>query len=467
MLAVRISLVVLLVASSFGCSKSPPASPTGTQASASGDSVEAPEDERELPPPEALRFRVPVEGAPARGAAEPLVTVVVFSDFQCPHCARSAATLERLLHEHGDQVRVVFRHHPLPFHPHALPAAQAAIEARTQGGDEAFWRMHDALFANQTALDQNDLQDHARRLGLNADGIAEALDDQRHRATVQADQAMALGLGARGTPAHFINGRPLMGAVPYQDLEAIVRQEVALAKQLMGGGEPREGLYAAIMESAAPARPEPGPGAGGDAAPPDRTAVPVGDSPVRGPSDALVTIVEFVDFECAFCGRAQGTLEALRARYGDDLRIVFKHFPLPFHEHAMLAHEAAAEARAQKGDEGFWAMHERLFDDVHALSHDDLVAHAEALELDVSRFRQALDLHVHREAIERDVALGEQVGVQGTPMFFVNGEPVVGALPLPVFLEHVERGLERARALIERGASRAEVYERLVEGAKP
>lgn len=461
-------LALLTAASMAGSGCGGPGEPA-TAPTKSPRETSADYDPEDLPPPDVVRFQVPTRGAPARGARQPLVTLVVFSDFQCPFCSRSAQVLERLLREHPDTLRIVFRHHPLPFHEHAMTAAEAAVEARTQGGDDAFWQMHDSLFARQNALTEDDLVRRARELGLDARAMREALADHRHRRTVRADQAIALGLDARGTPAHFVNGRPLMGAQPYHRFEEVLRQEIALARQMMQSGTPRGEIHAAIMRSAVPVRPV-------ELAPPDApapapqagasgpVAVPVGDSPVRGPDDALVTIVEFADFECPFCGRAQPILRALREKHGEDLRIVFKHLPLPMHPNAMRAHEAAAEARAQRGDEGFWALHDRLFADIRKLGRQDLEAHAGALGLDMDRFRRALDGHVHRPAIERDLALARRVGVQGTPTFFINGEPMVGARPLPAFEARVERALQQARARVEQGVPREKVYERITAG---
>ncbi|MFW6050554.1 MAG: DsbA family protein [Myxococcota bacterium] len=238
------------LATGCGASGDPP---TAASASSGGETEDAGDEtygHRELPPPDTLRFRVPAEGAPVRGAERPLVTIVVFSDFQCPFCARAAHTLDRLLRAHPDEVRLVFRHHPLPLHDRALPAAEVAEEAWQQGGDEAFWAMHDALFGRQSALGQDALLDRARGLGLDVEGVRAALEDHRHVPRIREDQSIALALGAEGAPAHFLNGRPIVGAVPYRDLEPIVRQEIALAEQLVAEGTPREALYATLQRSA-------------------------------------------------------------------------------------------------------------------------------------------------------------------------------------------------------------------------
>ncbi|MFC4947599.1 Na+/H+ antiporter NhaA [Pseudonocardia sp. GCM10023141] len=140
---------------------------------------------------------------------------------------------------------------------------------------------------------------------------------------------------------------------------------------------------------------------------------------IRGPVDAPLTLVEFGDFECPFCGRATGVVEELRERFGDRLRYVFRHIPLEdVHPHAMLAAEAA-EAAAAQGH--FWAMHDRLFAHQDALSALDLLDHAAAVGLDVQRFSRDLGDARYARRVRDDAASAEASGVGSTPTFFVGG----------------------------------------------
>ncbi|WP_432477681.1 Na+/H+ antiporter NhaA [Nocardioides sp. GXQ0305] len=140
---------------------------------------------------------------------------------------------------------------------------------------------------------------------------------------------------------------------------------------------------------------------------------------VRGPQEAPLTLVEYADFECPFCGRATGSVEDLRARFGDQLRYVYRHAPLvDLHPHAQLAAEATEAAGAQGR---FWEMHDRLFAAQDRLSGADLLDHAAALGLDVSRFTRDLGSGRYRRHVEHDVQSAEASGVAGTPTFFVNG----------------------------------------------
>ncbi|MGH2948535.1 MAG: Na+/H+ antiporter NhaA, partial [Solirubrobacteraceae bacterium] len=145
---------------------------------------------------------------------------------------------------------------------------------------------------------------------------------------------------------------------------------------------------------------------------------------IAGPVDAPLTLVEYGDFECPFCGRATGAVEALRERFGDDLRYVFRHLPLAdVHPLSEMAGEAAEAAAAQGA---FWAMHDRLFAHQDRLEPADLLEHAAELGLDVERFSRDLGTRAHAARVRADVASAEASGAEGTPTFFVNGRRQVG-----------------------------------------
>jgi protein-disulfide isomerase len=171
-------------------------------------------------------YRVPlaVGDAPVRGNPAAPVTVVEFSDFQCPYCGQARPTVMRVLHTYGDRVRWVFRHFPLDFHSDAKKAGEAAVCAGDQGH---FWEMHDRLFAHQDQLDVPDLKKHAAALGLDTAAFDACLDSGRHAAVVEADSEEGARLGVSGTPAFFIDGRPLVGAQPFDTFAEIIDDELA------------------------------------------------------------------------------------------------------------------------------------------------------------------------------------------------------------------------------------------------
>ena len=182
---------------------------------------------------------------------------------------------------------------------------------------------------------------------------------------------------------------------------------------------------------------------------PFRVAITLGDAPVRGAATAPVTVLEFSDFQCPYCVRSRPVVAKIREAYGDKVRWAFRHYPLSFHERAQKAGEAAACA----GDQGrFWEMHDRLWDNAGKLAVPDLKAHAAALGLDTAAFDRCLDSGTHAGLVARDEETGQGYGVSGTPAFFVNGRPLVGAQPFEAFQQVIDE--ELARAAVPAGASK-------------
>ena len=161
----------------------------------------------------------------ALGAASAPVTIVEFSDFQCPFCQRVAPTLKRIKDTYGDKVRVVWKDFPLTsIHPEAFKAAEAGNCAREQG---KFWEYHDRLFANQQALQVDALKAHAAAVGLNTTAFNTCLDTAKYSDRVQEHIAAGTRLGVSSTPALFVNGRPVVGAQPYEVFARIIDEELA------------------------------------------------------------------------------------------------------------------------------------------------------------------------------------------------------------------------------------------------
>jgi protein-disulfide isomerase len=178
----------------------------------------------QLEPP---RFEVAALG-PSRGPSEATVTIVEFSDFQCPYCRRAGAILDELLERYPDDVRVVYRHMPLEsIHPRARPAAVASLCAEQQG---LFWEFHDAVFAGPNPLEDADLLQLATGIGADLEAFDACRASGSHEARVDADVAAARELGITGTPAFLVNGVMLRGAQPVAAFERIIEHELALAR---------------------------------------------------------------------------------------------------------------------------------------------------------------------------------------------------------------------------------------------
>ena len=176
-----------------------------------------------LPDPD-KRYTVDLGTAPIRGGKDAPVTIVEFSDFQCPFCARVNPTLAQINQTYGDKARVVFKHLPLRIHPDAPGAAAAAEAAHRQG---KFWEMHDKIFANQRDLKPETFRGYAKEMGLDLVKYDKDVASPDVKKRVEADSQEADKLGVSGTPAFFINGRYLSGAQPFESFKRIIDEELS------------------------------------------------------------------------------------------------------------------------------------------------------------------------------------------------------------------------------------------------
>ncbi|MGC4001005.1 MAG: thioredoxin domain-containing protein [Anaeromyxobacter sp.] len=199
--------------------------------------------------------------------------------------------------------------------------------------------------------------------------------------------------------------------------------------------------------------------------PQDVRKMTLGDSPVRGPADALVTIVVVSDFQCPFCKRGYTTLKQVEDAYRGKVRVAFKHFPLGFHPRALPAAMAAEEARAQGGSAKFWEMHDKLFESAPALEDADLERLAGELKLDVAKVKDAIATRKYKDRVDRDQAQASVLEVTGTPAFFVNGRFLSGAQPYEAFQKLIDEELKKAEAMVAAGTPAAQVYEKLMSNA--
>lgn len=180
--------------------------------------------ERFLEEPEPIRIPVSAEGAFAQGPKDAPVTIVEFSDFQCPYCSRVIATLKEVVRLYPQQVRLAFRDFPIAgLHPKASKAAEAA---RCAGEKGKFWEYHDLLFESQAQATTADFKRFAEKLKLDANSFAICLDSGRHTAAVAADVQEGTRLGITGTPTFFINGRLVVGALPLEAFQRIIEREL-------------------------------------------------------------------------------------------------------------------------------------------------------------------------------------------------------------------------------------------------
>jgi protein-disulfide isomerase len=177
--------------------------------------------ETTLKPP---RVQVAAEG-PSKGPAAAPVTIVEFSDFQCPYCSKAEETVDKVMKSYEGKVRLVYRDYPLPFHPQAEKAAEAAHCAGDQG---KYWEMHEKLFANQKALEPTALKGYAKDLKLDQGKFDKCLDSGDKAKLVETNKKAGEQVGVSGTPAFFVNGVMLSGAQPYEEFKSLIDQELAI-----------------------------------------------------------------------------------------------------------------------------------------------------------------------------------------------------------------------------------------------
>ncbi len=404
------------------------------------------------------RFYVELGDAPVRGPATAPVTIVAFSDFECQFCERGHQTIQQVEREYGEKVRIAYKAYPLDFHSHAMIAALAARSAQEQG---KFWQFHDLLFS-QRGLDMPRLDAYAREAGLDMDRMHADIEALKWGSSVQRDMRQARKLGVTGTPAYFVNGRFLSGAKPIEVMRALIDKEIELASEWQASGVAADKVYehaiAKGFREVQYARPRKG------LKPDVIYPVPVTGSPQRGLATAPVTVVEFADFECQFCARGNETLEKLRKRYGDKLRVVYKHFPLSFHGNAFMAARAAQAAEAEGK---FWDFHDRLYATRASFDEATLIAIAREVGLNAKKFKQRLHSDEFDAKINADQELGATLGIRGTPAYFVNGRALDGAVPELEFRLTIQEELERAEAMLQEGVPAAGLYERLLAPKRP
>jgi protein-disulfide isomerase len=413
---------------------------------------------------------IPVDSKdPMWGNRNAPVTIVQFSDFQCPYCSKVEATMEQVKTTYGaDKVRVIWKNEPLSFHPNAKPAAEAAQAVFALKGNDAFWKFHSTAFKNQQSLNSENYEKWAAAAGADPAKFKAGIAAHKWADKVEKDHAIAKQIGVNGTPAFFVNGVSLSGAQPFEKFKAVIDAELQRANAKIASGTPKDKVYV-VMSSEnkknAPPAAEEEEGEKEDT----KTVwkVPVGKSAQKGGGDkALVTIMEFSDFQCPFCKKVGDTMKKIHETYGDKVRVVWKNEPLPFHPRAEPAAELALEARAQKGDKGFWEAHDKLFDVQPKLDDADLEKVATEMGLNLDKVKSAIKDHKYKKEIDGDQDVADDYQASGTPHFFVNGRRLVGAQPFDKFQKIIDEEIKESQDLLAKGVKPDEIYEAQIKDGK-
>ncbi|MEJ7602800.1 MAG: thioredoxin domain-containing protein [Kofleriaceae bacterium] len=397
-------------------------------------------------------YKVPRGTAPIDGPADAPITIVAWSDHACGFCLRVQPTLDALVRLYPGLIRFV--HRTLPLDDEFTLAAEATLAAAAQG---KLRPMSDRIYAAGGRLERAALELLARQLGLDMLRFRADLDGHVHRAQIAADIADAAALGVTGTPTFFINGRPVHGNQPLKVFADLVDEELARARAALAGYETLVGQGVAFADS----RDEMPPPFALDPARVYRVGLGLAGHQ-RGPDTAPVTIVAWGDFQCPFCAKLAPVLAHVRQKYGDRVRVVFRHLAMSSHRQASLAAEAAIAA----ADQGkFWAFHDLVYGQLGQLARSDLERFAVEAKLDLPRFRAALDDRRYRELVLAEGAAAEALGVDGTPTLFVNGAPVIGSRDAAGLDQIIDKHLALTAQAVGRGIAAGDLYALLMVDA--
>jgi protein-disulfide isomerase len=394
------------------------------------------------PFPDDASAPVPVLGGhPLWGGRDAFVTVTVFADLEN---AESIALLREILPlkaQLGAELRVMYRSLPASDHAAARVAARALAEIHATRGEQAFWHALAAIVRRGDPLGPGLLESVLDDAGL--PGYPLPSPNARAEAGLADDIELATLLYVRETPTSFVNGARLTGFVPRVALGEIVERERRAAYLALAGGTPPAAVYTERTRKNLL-------NLGAD--PPGRACVPDGDSPALGAPGALVTVVEFSDLECELCHQGDAALAAVRKARPNDLRVVWKNFPLPQHHRARLAANVAFAARRFGGDTAFWAVMRALLDPGATLDEEGLTRAVARAGLDGSQILSAAHDGTFDASIDTDVKLAESLGISGAPTYFVNGQKVDGALSEPELRALVDKELALGRRVRTQGA---------------
>ncbi len=403
--------------------------------------------------PEDAHAVMPVLGTePIWGTRRAPLTWVLFGDLDCPHTRRAWRALAAVKAGFGDDLRIVFRHRPLREHPNAFDAARVLAGLSKSRGSLAFFDVLDRISRDDASLTPEHLQAVLTLAGYGSESLTQLA--RAGEPAVLADLQLAGQFAVKSTPFSFLNGQPVDGERAPAELERLLNDEHRSATWSLASGVAADALYSTRTSSNLI-------GVGESAA--ARVCAPLTTSPMRGAPDALVTVVEFADFECPFCARAEPALRTLLERYPKTLRVVWKNYPLPQHKNARLLANFAADANARGSSTAFWAVHDALFAHQNALDDNTLGELAGKAGLDGALLLIAARAGVHDAEIQSDIAVGQKLGVNGTPVFFINGRRVQGALGLEQFDALIQEELKSAQRIVARGVPKKDVYGLLCE----
>jgi protein-disulfide isomerase len=339
--------------------------------------------------------------SPSRGSKEAPVTIIEFSDMQCPFCAKAAPTLVELMAQYPGQIRWVFKSFPLPFHSDSELAHRAALAAERQG---KFWEMHDLIFSDQRNIKRGDLLRKAQSLDLDMARFTADLESEELKRRVASDLNDGLRSNVTATPTFFVNGKEYSGALSLNQFRAIVTKDLPAGAAARFADVPGE----------------------------KQNEISI------GASNSPITLTWFSDLGSSLTMQATLQLRELLKTHPGKIRLVFKNCPLETHPGAIRLHEAALAANAQGK---FWEMHDLIIRNPEKTDKATLLSYASRLGLDLARFEKELDGDQYRRIIDQDLKEARSRDVNGTPVFFLNATRIDGLRSQQVLNAFVESEL--------------------------
>jgi len=416
------------------------------------------EQKKQVEKKEVKVYKVPLGTSVFKGPANAPVTIINFSDFQCPFSKRSVGMIDQIMKKYDGKVKYVFKHFPLGFHKLAKPAALAAIAAQKQG---KFWEYYAILFDNIKSISNENLLKWAEKLKLDMDKFESDRNSERAGRILQNETATGRKFGVRGTPTLFVNGQKVVGA-DRKKIERIIVNQIAVGERHIAKGI--KDVYAHIVKDGIE-----------QYTPPKRSPKQISEdvyrfdipkhTPIWGAKDAIVTMILIDDFECPFCYRLFKTYEEIKKEYAGKIRIAFINLPLKFHK---KARPLAIGAMAAHKQDKFWEMYDLIFKSKNvwkkAKNIDEwLVSQAKELELDIPKFKRDLKSQAVEGYINTDMKITKKMGIRGTPGTLINGRFISGALPLSTFKNVIDEAIKNAEPLLKKGLSGEGLYRELTK----
>lgn len=345
----------------------------------------------------------------AMGDAEAAeVTLVEFTDFQCPYCARAASTVRQLQTQYGKSLRVVVKHNPLPFHPMARPAALAAIAANRQG---KFWALHDKMFEHPQDLDEGHFLRWARQAGMDLARFRRDRNDAAANRQLSEDIAIAEAVEARGTPTFFVNGRKIVGAQSADVLAVVIDEELAAARTARRKGT---AWYEARVAN------------GQTFENLEDVSVPFDLSglPAIGAENPQATIVVVTDHQCPFCARLAPALYKMAEKYPQQVRVVFAPWMAADHPEFLHAAQTAVAAWLDGGATKFAKVDQELYAHAHELDTQLIDRIALSAGLKPQRVMELVQAGLVAAVLDRAIQVAVRGEAEGTPTVYINGRLV-------------------------------------------